>query len=53
MGSFKSFINGGPTSKTKKSFNIYSLGSVELMELFYETISYRKCIEIKDNESKP
>jgi hypothetical protein len=47
MGSFHTFKKGGPTFTPKKSFDLYSLGSVELIELFHETTSYRQGIAIE------
>ena len=38
---------GGSTFPPKRSFDLYSLGSVELMELFHETTSYRQGIAIE------
>jgi hypothetical protein len=47
MGSFYTFTNRGSTFPPKRSFDLYSLGSVELMELFHETTSYRQGITIE------
>ena len=47
MGSFHTFTNRGSTFPPKRSFDLYSLGSVELMELFHETTSYRQGIAIE------
>jgi len=47
MGSFHTFTNRGSTFPPKRSFDLDSLGSVELMELFHETTSYRQGIAIE------
>jgi hypothetical protein len=47
MGLFQTFTNVGSTFPPKRSFDLYSLGSVELMELFHETTSYRQGIAIE------
>lgn len=47
MGSFHTFKKGGPTFTPKKSFDICSLGSADLMGLFHETTSYRQGIAIE------
>ena len=47
MGSFHTFTNRGSTFPPKRSFDLYSLGSVELMELFHETTSYIQGVRIE------
>jgi hypothetical protein len=37
MGSFPASINGGSSSKPKKSFNTFILGPIELMRFLHDT----------------